>query len=198
MKRPALSQLILWAVLALPGLITAVLWANGTASAGYAVNETGEWAARILIATLAITPLRLIFRRGPWLVWLVRRRRDFGVASFLYALAHTIIYLSQKFDLGPILEDAADWSILTGWLAFLVFIPLALTSTDGAVRALKLWWKRLHRLVYIAAVLVFVHWSLVAFDPVPAYVHIGVLALLELARVGLQWRQRAQMARAAG
>ena len=197
MKMPLRSQLVLWAVLAIPGIAIAVAWAMGSLSYGGAVSETGEWAARILIVTLAITPLRLIFRRGPWLVWLVRRRRDFGVASFIYALAHTLIYLAHKLDFGLIVEEAMDWWLLAGWLAFLLFVPLALTSTDAAVRALKLWWKRLHRLVYLAAVLVFIHWVLSAFEPLPAYVHLGLLAVLEITRIVLQWRQRAAMARAA-
>jgi sulfoxide reductase heme-binding subunit YedZ len=80
--------------------------------------------------------------------------------------------------------------IVMGWLALALFIPLAVTSNDIAVRALKRSWKRLHRLVYPAAILTFLHWLLSAFDPTTAIIHIVVLAAIELLRIGLQWRQR--------
>ena len=69
-------------------------------------------------------------------------------------------------------------------------MPLAATSSDAAVRALKRSWKRLHRLVYPAAVLAFAHWALTAFDPGTAYLHIAALAAIELVRIALQARQR--------
>ena len=80
--------------------------------------------------------------------------------------------------------------MLTGWVALALFVPLAVTSNDIAVRALKQSWKRLHQLVYPAAILMFLHWVLSAFDPMTAYIHIAVLAVIELVRIGLQSRQR--------
>ena len=184
------SRLLLWTILAIPGVVLLVLYATGTYTYGEVVGESGEWAARLLIATLAITPLRLIFRKHRWVNWLVRRRRDFGVATFGYALGHTIVYLIRKADPGLIIEEATDPWLLAGWVALVILVALALTSTDGAVRALGRWWKRLHRFVYAAAVLLFVHWVLSAFDPTAAYIHLAILAALETARVGLQLRQR--------
>ncbi|MEQ1900603.1 MAG: ferric reductase-like transmembrane domain-containing protein [Devosia sp.] len=184
------SRPLLWLVLAIPGLAVLGLWAAGVYTYGAAVSESGEWAARLLILTLAVTPLRLIFRRGPWLIWLVRRRRDLGVATFCYAAGHTVAYLIRKADFGLIIEEGLDLWLLAGWIAFAVLIALALTSTDQAVRAMRRWWKRLHRLVYIAAALVFVHWVLSAFDPTSAYVHLGIIAALEAIRVVLEARQR--------
>jgi sulfoxide reductase heme-binding subunit YedZ len=183
-------RLLLWAILAIPGATLLVLYATGTYSYGQVVGESGEWAARLLILTLAVTPLRMVFRKGPIIRWLVRRRRDFGVATFAYALGHTIVYLIRKADPGLIIEEAVDPWLLAGWIAMAILLALALTSTDGAVRALGRWWKRLHRFVYAAAVLLFVHWLLSAFDPTAAYVHLAILAALELARIALTIRQR--------
>ena len=119
----------------------------------------------------------------------MKRRRDLGVASFAYAAIHTAIYLVNKADLGAILEEAAGFDLLIGWLALSLFVPLAITSNDASMRALKRGWKRLHRLVYPAAVLVFAHWALAAFDPTTAYIHIGILAAIEIVRVMVQRRQ---------
>jgi sulfoxide reductase heme-binding subunit YedZ len=140
--------------------------------------------------TLAVTPLRLLFRRRAWSASLMRRRRDLGVASFAYAAGHTIIYLADKASLSAVLADLSLAEILTGWAALALFAPLAATSNDIATRALGRSWKRLHRLVYPAGVLAFLHWALAAFDPTTAYIHIGVLAAIELLRIALQRRQR--------
>jgi sulfoxide reductase heme-binding subunit YedZ len=187
---PPARRLLLWAILAIPGVVLLILYATGVYTYGQVVGESGEWAARLLILTLAVTPLRLIFRRGAWLVWLVRRRRDFGVATFAYALGHTIVYLIRKADPGLIAEEAVEPWLLAGWVAMAILLALALTSTDAAVRALGRWWKRLHRLAYAAAVLLFLHWLLSAFDPTAAWIHLAILAALELARIALQLRQR--------
>ena len=87
----------------------------------------------------------------------------------------------DKASLAVILEQAAGADLLTGWLALAIFLPLAITSNDRSMRAMKRGWKRLHRLVHPTAVLVFVHWALTAFDPVTAYIHIGILAAIEIA-----------------
>ena len=120
----------------------------------------------------------------------MRRRRDFGLASFAYAAGHTIIYLADKASLDAILVDLALPDMLVGWLALALFIPLAATSNDIATRALGRAWKRLHRLVYPAAVLTFLHWVLASFDPTTAYIHIGIMAAIELVRIVVQVRQR--------
>ena len=67
---------------------------------------------------------------------------------------------------------------MTGWLALLLFVPLAITSNKVAVRRLGKKWGLLHKLVYVAALFTFLHWLLVAYDPVPALIHAGILALL--------------------
>lgn len=184
------SHPLLWALLALPGAWMLSRWASGASTYGEVVSDSGVWAAQLLILTMAVTPARLLFRRGEWLIWLVRRRRDFGVAAFAYAFGHTAVYVIRKYDWGLILEEAMEPWLLVGWIALAIFLPLAVTSNDASVRLLRRNWKRLHRLVYAGAILVFVHWALSAFDPLIAYVHVGVLLSLEATRIVLQFRQR--------
>ena len=177
------GRLLLWLALALPALWIGWQWIATPESYGFghAIKDSGDWAAWLLLLTLAVTPLRLAFRRARWTLWLMKRRRDLGVASFAYAAIHTAIYFVDKASLAVILEQAAGTDLLTGWLALVIFLPLAITSNDRSMRAMKRGWKRLHRLVHPAAVLVFVHWALTAFDPVTAYIHIGILAAIEIA-----------------
>lgn len=189
-KTLAASRPFLWLVLALPGAWILYRWAATPEAYGYghAIGDSGDWAAWLLLVTLAVTPVRLALRKARVAIWLMRHRRDLGVASFAYAAGHTVIYLVNKAGLGPVLAEAGSPDMLTGWLALALFVPLAATSNDIAVRALKRAWKRLHRLVYPAAVLTFVHWALAAFDPTTAYIHIGILAAIESVRVWLQRR----------
>ena len=188
------SRPLVWLILALPGAYILGSWAFMPDSYGYghAVADSGDWAAWLLLATLAVTPVRLLFGPRAATNWLLKRRRDMGVASFAYALGHALVYLWDKSLLAEILADAGELPLLTGWLAFFIFLPLAITSSDKAVRVMKRRWKKLHRLVYPAAVLTFAHWALTAFDPTTAYIHIGILAAIEIVRVALQWRQKAK------
>ena len=171
---------LLWLILALPAAYIIGSWTFTPDSDefGHAVADSGDWAAWLLMATLAVTPMRLVFGTNALTKWLLLRRRDLGVASFAYALGHAVIYLWDKAALAEILADAADLPLLTGWLALAIFVPLAVTSNDKSVRRLKRAWKSLHRLVYPAAVLAFAHWALTAYDPTTAYFHIGRLAAI--------------------
>jgi sulfoxide reductase heme-binding subunit YedZ len=173
----------LWALLALPGAYLTYRYAQGAVFYGEYLHSTGELAARLLIATLAVTPLKLLFPAAAWTQWLARRRRYLGVAAFGYAALHAIAYVQRRPDLAAIAADAADFAFSTGWLALLVMLALAATSNDAAVRRLRRGWKRLHRAVYAAVVLTFAHWILSAFDPVPAFVHLAILVLLEAIRL---------------
>lgn len=192
MKGVPASRPLLWLVLAVPGMWILYRWAAAPSVYGYghAIGDSGDWAAWLLLLTLAVTPVRMLFRRRSWSTWLIRRRRDFGVASFAYAAGHTIIYVANKASLDAILLDLGLPDIVVGWLALALFVPLAATSNDIATRALRRSWKRLHRLVYPAAILTFLHWVLASFDPTTAYIHIAVLAAIELLRVALAVRQR--------
>lgn len=191
MKRAAGSRPLLWLLLAVPGLwIVWRWWATPEAYGfGHAIRDSGDWAAWLLLVALAVTPLRLMLGSRPLSRWLLLRRRDIGVASFTYAAGHTAVYLAEKESLATILKQAGGAELLTGWVALALFAPLAATSNDASVRLLKRAWKRLHRLVYPAAVLVFAHWALTAFDPTIAYAHIAILAVIEVARIALQRRR---------
>lgn len=184
------SHPLLWALLAVPGVWLLSRWASGAATYGEVVSDSGVWAAQLLIVTMAVTPLRLVFRRGQWLAWLMRRRRDLGVASFAYASAHTAVYVIRKGDLQLVVQEGTEPWLLVGWVALAVFLALAVTSNNASVRMLGRKWKTLHRLVYAGAFLVFVHWALSAFDPLTAYIHLGVFVALEAVRIVLQLRQR--------
>jgi sulfoxide reductase heme-binding subunit YedZ len=175
------SRYVLWLLLTLPGATVLFRYAIGQTFYGEIVHFTGVFATRLLIVTMAVTPLRLIFPKASWTTWLMERRRYLGVATFGYAALHTAVYLARK---GPdALAEAMDPGLLIGWLAFVVFVPLAITSNDLFVRKLGRAWKRVHRLVYLAAALTFAHWLLVAFDIVPGLIHLAVLVALESYRV---------------
>jgi methionine sulfoxide reductase heme-binding subunit len=140
--------------------------------------ETGRWALKFLLLSLAITPLR---RLTGWNV-LIQFRRMLGLFAFFYACCHFAAYWS--FDLGfafaAMLGDV--WKrpfIALGFAAFLLMVPLALTSTRGWIRRLGRKWTLLHRLVYAAAILAILHfiWKVKVFtgDPV---MYAAILAVL--------------------
>jgi len=156
---------------------------SGNLYYGEFIHVTGEFSARLLILTMALTPLRLMFPDQNWTGWLIKRRRYFGVATFAYALPHLIAYLIKLGTFARIVADGIEPGIWTGWVAFLIFTILAVTSNNISVRSLGRNWKTLHRFIYLSALLTFVHWVLVAFNPVPGYIHAGVLGLLEAYRV---------------
>jgi sulfoxide reductase heme-binding subunit YedZ len=111
-------------------------------------HRSGDWALRLLLATLAITPLRMLTK---W-TWLTRYRRMLGLFAFFYASVHLAIYLVV--DLGgfwsQILGEIVKKPYITvGFAAWLLMVPLALTSTRAMMRRLGGNWQRLHRLVYV-------------------------------------------------
>lgn len=147
------------------------------------LHPTGEFAARFMIIAMMITPLRMIFPKVRWLAWLMRRRRHLGVAAFGYAALHTVLYIFDMGALQPMLDEFWALGIWTGWAAFVIFVPLALTSNDIAQRWLLVRWKPLQRFVYAAAVLTLIHWIFVHNNLGPALVHFLPLAALECWRI---------------
>jgi sulfoxide reductase heme-binding subunit YedZ len=178
------SIVLLSLLLALPGAVMTYRYAAGSVFYGEYLHATGVLAARLLIAALAITPLRLAFPQAGWTGWLARRRRHIGVAACGYALLHAAAYLVRQPG-ATVAREAIELAMATGWLALLLLLALAATSNDASVHRLRRGWKRLHRAVYFAAALTFAHWLLTAFDPVSGAVHLGVLALLEAGRLWL-------------
>ena len=185
------SPYLLWLLLALPSIpMAAALISGEPGPRGQPVTEallhpTGEFSARFMIIALMISPLRLLLPRSRVLGWLMERRRYFGVAAFAYALAHTVLYIIDLNSLRAILDEFWAIGIWTGWLAFFIFIPLALTSNDWAVRRMGTRWKILQRCVYGAALGTLLHWIFVHNNLGPALVHFAPLAALEAYRL---WR----------
>ena len=177
------ARYLLWAVLGLPVLAIAGGYATGCLFYGEAVHLSGEWSVRLMIAAMAATPLGLLLPGSPFSRWLLKNRRYFGVASFAYAALHTAIYVAKTAEPASILAEALSAEYASGWLALLIFLILAVTSNDASVRLLKRGWKTLHRAVYAAAALTFAHWLFVAFDPLAAYAHLGLLLALEAYRL---------------
>ncbi len=155
-------------------------------------DEFGEWALRLLLATLAITPLRLALGKP----WPLRFRRMLGLFAFTYAALHFSNYLvlDQEFDWPVILEDILDRPFITvGFSALLILLPLAVTSTQGWQRRLGARWGSLHRLIYLAAILVCWHfWWQVKKDVTEPAIYAGILALLLGIRLwrGVKQRRR--------
>jgi methionine sulfoxide reductase heme-binding subunit len=173
---------LVWLLLALPGMVLTYRYAQGLTFYGEYLHATGELGVRLLMVAMAVTPLKLLLPRAGWVRWLAQRRRYLGVAAFGYSLLHAAAYLERQPAFRAIIEQAGELALMTGWIALLVMLVLAATSNDTAVRALRTGWKWLHRTVYFAAVLTFAHWILSAFDPLAAYVHLGILVALEAIR----------------
>ncbi len=171
-----------WLLLAIPALLMLRRYASGDVIAMDMLHPTGEWAARLMIFAMVLSPLVSLLGPKPWLNWLVQRRRALGVAAFAYSVLHLLFYLIDMGNLDDILAEFWALGIWTGWAAMLLFVPLAVTSNDASMRKLKVGWKQLQRLVYPAAVLVLVHWIFIHNNLVPALVHFVPLALLVAAR----------------
>ena len=150
-------------------------------------HRLGLWALRLLMATLAITPLRQLTGQAV----LVRFRRMLGLYAFFYACLHFSAYL--VLDLRGywtlIFEEIAKRPYITvGFSAWLLLLPLAITSTKGWIKRLGRNWARLHKLVYAAGVLAVLHfWWLVKSDIREPALYAGILALLLGWRVWKWW-----------
>lgn len=152
-------------------------------SYGQVIHQTGQWSAGLLIAALAITPLRKILKPKSRILSVLKFRRAIGVASFLYAALHTAFYLERKWGADLIIKEGLEPSLATGWLALAMFSVLAMTSNDASVRIMRRGWKRLHQSIYAATFLTFLHWWLATFDPTTAYVFAGILVTVQLLRL---------------
>jgi methionine sulfoxide reductase heme-binding subunit len=156
-----LSPYWLWLVMSLPAVAMFHDYFTTTAQRPLRalLGPSGEWATYFLLIALAATPLVLLL--PGWRVprWLVRNRRYFGVAAFLYGVIHLGAYLARGSDLATLLAQALQFDLATGWVAFLIMVPLAATSADYAVRRMGRNWKALQRWAYPAAVLTLLHWA---------------------------------------
>lgn len=163
----------------------------------FITHATGDWTLRFLLITLAITPLRRILG----LPELVRFRRMLGLFAFLYASLHftTYIWLDKFFDLSEMWKDVLKRRFITvGFAAFVLLIPLAITSTAGWIRRLGgKRWQALHRLIYFSAILAVIHYYwLVKSAVIRPLTYGAILAVLLLFRIGV-WMQKRSSASAA-
>lgn len=175
-----------WALLALPATWLLYQLAVDAATYGQTIHRSGQWSAALLIAALSVTPLRRLAtgeRTGAWITNLTRYRRAIGVASFGYAALHTGVYLERKWGAGLILKEGLSSDLAAGWVVLAVFLLLALTSNNTSTRLLGPRWKFLHRSVYLAVALTFVHWILATFNSPIAYVYLAALVLIEMLRL---------------
>ncbi len=178
---------VLWFIMALPAfaLIGAGLLGHKTDFLAW----SGLFSCWFIIVAMMVTPLTLV--AGP-MPWLKARRRYFGVAGFAYASLHLAFWLA-KTDVGRFLHSFARPEVLTGWIAFAIFVPLALTSTNRAVRRLGPKWKTLQRWIYPAAALTFLHWISTTDDRTLAILSSLPLILLSLWRI-VRWQTRPRRA----
>jgi sulfoxide reductase heme-binding subunit YedZ len=150
----------------------------GTNPVEFVTRSTGWWTLTFLCITMAVTPLR---RLGGW-TRLVQFRRMLGLFAFFYACLHfaTYVWLDVWFDVEAIAKDILKRPFITmGFTAFLLLVPLAVSSTSAMQRRLGRNWQRLHRLVYVAATAGLLHfWWLVKRDVTEPAVFAAVLALL--------------------
>ena len=158
---------------------------------GEALNQLGLLALIFLVAALVCTPLKLLFG---W-TWPIRIRRMLGLLAFFYAALHVSTYtgLDQFFDWPAIYADVTKRKfIFVGLAAFVLLIPLALTSTNAAVKRLGfVRWKRLHRLAYVVPILAVVHFILrVKKDEREPMTYAVILAALLAIRVVAAARDR--------
>ncbi len=183
------------ALLPLALLVRAVLGDTlGADPVAAITHETGDWALRLVLLGLALTPLRRLIGQP----WPIRFRRLVGLYAFFYASLHLATYV--VLDLGQywsqILDDIVKRPYITvGFAAWLMLVPLALTSTKGWMRRLGRRWGQLHTLVYAVGVLGVLHFLwLVKSDLREPLVYAGILALLLGLR--LWWKLRRSPAQA--
>lgn len=138
-------------------------------------DHTGTLALRMLLISLALTPLRGLLKN----TWPIRLRRMLGLFAFFYACLHVGVYLllDQQLDLAAIWEDLVERPyILAGTIAFIVLVPLALTSTRAMARRLGRNWISLHRWVYIASAAGVVHYVWLAKgDLIEPFIYLAIL-----------------------
>jgi sulfoxide reductase heme-binding subunit YedZ len=173
-------------VVFLAALVPQALLIRGALTGNLGVNpaetiqlETGRWALKFLLLSLAITPLR---RLTGWNV-LIQFRRMLGLFAFFYAVCHFMSYWSfdLNFAFSAMLGDVVTRPFIAlGFTALLVMLPLALTSTKGWIRRLGKRWAQLHRLVYLSATLAVLHFAfkVKVFTGDPVWYAIALTVLL--------------------
>ena len=176
---------VLFAVLLLPLIPIAGGALRAADPVEHLTGESGEFTLRILVLALAVTPLRLATGWN----WLLRTRRMIGLYAFFYAAIHFGVYmaLDRGFNFAAVLDDVVERKFITvGFAAFVLLVPLALTSSNWSVKKIggKAWLK-LHKLVYAVALFAPVHflWLKRGDDLTEPLAYLGIFALLLAMRI---------------
>ena len=150
------------------------------------INHFGEWTLIFVLLTLSMTPLKKITNSLEW----IKFRRMLGLFTFFYASIHMLSYvgLDYRFDFEPLIDDVLKKKfIFIGFSAWLLLIPLAITSSDKMVKILKKNWKKLHRLIYLISIFGVLHFiwlsKTIFFKPL---IFLIILVILLLFRVNFK------------
>ena len=147
------------------------------------INHFGEWTLIFILLTLSMTPLKKITKSVEW----IKFRRMLGLFTFFYASIHMLSYvgLDYRFDFEPLINDVFKKKfVFIGFSAWLLLIPLAVTSSERMVRLLKQNWKKIHRLIYIIGIFGVLHYiwlsKTIFFKPL---IFLIILVILLLFRI---------------
>ena len=150
-------------------------------------HVTGNWTLRFIIITLAMTPLQKFTKLNFWISY----RRMFGLFVFFYASAHMMTYvgIDYRFDWSSIGDDIVKKKfIFAGFLAWLLLVPLALTSSKRMIGLLRDKWKKLHKLIYIISLLGIIHYLwLVKVVTVEPLIYLIIIVILLTLRVKMKF-----------
>jgi len=147
------------------------------------INHFGEWTLIFIFLTLSMTPLKKITKSLQW----IKFRRMLGLFAFFYASIHMLSYvgLDYRFDFEPLIDDVFKKKfVFIGFSAWLLLIPLAITSSDKMARLLKQNWKKLHSLIYVISIFGILHFiwlsKTIFFKPLIFLIILAVLLLFRL------------------
>lgn len=181
-KQIIAAKAVVWLFALFP--ITRIVWFGFTDQLGanpieFIEHSTGTWALVFLLLSLAMTPIRLLTKQ----VWQIQLRRLLGLWMFFYACLHIATYLWLDFGFlwDEIIIDVFEHPrILVGFAAFVLTIPLAITSNSYMMKKLKTKWKKLHKSVYLIAILAVLHFLLLVKRDLtePIYYTIALVLLL--------------------
>jgi len=150
----------------------------------------GKWTLIFLCLTLSMTPLRRITKINQWILY----RRMLGLFVFFYASIHLICYIGLDYQFAwiDIKNDIIKHRyVLVGFLAWLLLLPLAITSSDKMIRKLKMNWKLLHRLIYVIAILGVLHFIwLVKKDITEPLIYAAIVSILLILRLNIFRRKK--------
>lgn len=187
--RFALVRLLFWlvALAGAAGLVVPVLAEDREWR--HMLEPSGQAAILLLAATLAVAPVKKLLPDGSLQLWLVRLRRDFGLAAFAFATLHMAGTVFALGRLDYVIQGLAWASMWTGWAGWALLVPVAITSTGAAHRLLGHAWKPVQRLTWPAAALSAWHWYLQSHGSSLFWATVGVIGALELVRIGLVARR---------